>query len=180
MGGQLAAMHRHTHQHFGWSGDNYIGANPQENTWHEDWGEFFCRQRIRPQLQMAHANGYKFQNEAALYEATKHMLSGHQPEPSLLHGDLWSGNAGFLDDGSPVVYDPACYYGDRETDLAFSEFFGGFPKTFYQAYQKAWPLAQGYEQRKILYNLYHVLNHANLFGGGYGAKAQGMIHSLIE
>jgi len=108
------------------------------------------------------------------------LLDGHAPEASLLHGDLWSGNASFLTDGTPVIFDPATYYGDRETDLAFSEFFGGFPAGFYAAYEKEWPLTSGYEQRKTLYNLYHVLNHANLFGGGYAGQAEDMISQLLN
>ena len=108
------------------------------------------------------------------------MLADHQPDASLLHGDLWSGNANFCDDGSPVLFDPATYYGDRETDLAFSEYFGGFAPTFYASYHEAWPLPEGYEARKPLYNLYHVLNHANLFGGNYVAEAQQMIERLIQ
>ena len=112
-----------------------------------------------------------------LYDRLPSILPNEQP--SLLHGDLWSGNAGFLSDGQPVIYDPACYYGDRETDLAFSEYFGGFPSDFYTAYEKEWPLADGYERRKILYNLYHVLNHVNLFGGGYVNSARQMMEQLI-
>lgn len=180
MGQQLAALHCETHDRFGWQRDNYIGASPQQNTWHDDWAEFFCEQRLRPQLEMARANRIKLEGEAELYEAAKQLLVNHCPRASLLHGDLWSGNAGFLGDGSPVIYDPANYYGDRETDLAFSEFFGGFPPEFYQAYQKAWPLTPGFEARKPLYKLYHVLNHANLFGGGYASQAQSTICSLVR
>ena len=103
----------------------------------------------------------------------------HRPVPSLLHGDLWSGNAGQDSDGRPVVFDPACYWGDRETDIAMAELFGGFPESFYVAYRKAWPLDQGYETRKPLYNLYHILNHFNLFGGAYLFQAQRMIGQLL-
>ena len=104
---------------------------------------------------------------------------GHSPLPSLLHGDLWSGNAGRTADGEPVIYDPAVYYGDHEADLAMTELFGGFPRSFQEAYRAEFPLDAGYETRKHLYNLYHVLNHLNLFGGGYGAKAQRMIERLL-
>jgi fructosamine-3-kinase len=102
----------------------------------------------------------------------------YRPAPCLLHGDLWSGNAGMLPDGTPVVFDPAVHRGDREADLAMSELFGGFPEAFYAAYRAAWPLDPGYETRKTLYNLYHVLNHFNMFGAGYLGQARRMIQKL--
>jgi fructosamine-3-kinase len=104
---------------------------------------------------------------------------GDHPVPSLLHGDLWSGNAGRLPDGTPVVFDPAVYYGDREVDVAMAELFGGFPESFYAAYREAWPLSEGFETRKTLYNLYHILNHFNLFGASYLGQAQRMIDRLV-
>ena len=107
------------------------------------------------------------------------MLADHQPAPSLLHGDLWSGNAGFSGSGEPSIFDPATYHGDRETDLAFTEFFGGFAPEFYAAYRKAWPLESGYEQRRDLYNLYHVLNHLNLFGASYLARVEQTVRRLL-
>ena len=108
------------------------------------------------------------------------LLEGHEPEPSLVHGDLWSGNAAVMADGTPVIFDPAAYYGDREVDLAMTELFGAFPAAFYQAYKETWPLSPGYQQRKTLYNLYHILNHFNLFGGGYASQAQQMIRQLLR
>ncbi len=102
----------------------------------------------------------------------------YQPVASLLHGDFWGGNAGALPDGTPVIFDPAVHYGDRETDIAMAELFGGFPDSFYAAYREAWPLDSGYELRKPLYNLYHVLNHFNLFGTGYLGQARRMIDKL--
>ena len=179
MGRQLAELHSHRAHQFGWPRDNYIGASPQHNEWSTSWPDFFREQRLRPQLEMARARGFRFSQEMELLESVEPLLAGHNPRPSLLHGDLWSGNAGFLADGTPVIYDPASYYGDRETDLALSEFFGGFPKQFYDAYQAAWPLNDGYPQRRALYNLYHVLNHTNLFGGSYANQAQAMIDALL-
>ena len=180
MGQQLAQLHRHTANRFGWKCDNTIGSTPQHNNWTEDWADFFRDYRIGFQIRLARENGYSFEQADALLKSIPNILSGHNPEPSLLHGDLWSGNASFLTNGQPVIYDPACYYGDRETDLAFSEFFGGFPSDFYQGYRSEWPLAEGYGQRKTLYNLYHVLNHTNLFGGGYASSAQQMIWQLLR
>ena len=104
---------------------------------------------------------------------------GYEPKASLLHGDLWSGNYGYLNNGEPVIFDPAVYYGDRETDIAMTELFGGFPAEFYTAYNEAWPLDKGYQQRKNLYNLYHILNHFNLFGGGYAMQAENMMDQLL-
>ena len=106
-------------------------------------------------------------------------FSGYSPVPSLLHGDLWGGNYAFDSAGRPVIFDPAVYYGDREADLAMTELFGGFNREFYAGYQKAWPLDAGYEVRKVLYNLYHILNHANLFGGGYASQAESMMDRLL-
>ena len=97
----------------------------------------------------------------------------------MLHGDLWGGNIGYDDGGNPVIFDPAVYYGDREADLAMTELFGEFGRAFYDAYNDAWPLDRGYAVRKTLYNLYHILNHLNLFGGGYAGQAQGMIDRLL-
>lgn len=154
----LATLHRQTGPRFGWHRDNFVGATPQVNDWRDDWAVFFQECRIQPQLALARKNGFD------LPEPPR--LENHNPQPSLLHGDLWSGNAGFIDEG-PVIYDPAVYYGDREADLAMTELFGGFPARFYDAYNEAFPLPPGYETRKHLYNLYHLLNHLNLFGSGY-------------
>ncbi len=179
MGRQLAKLHRTTGKRFGWDIDNTIGSTPQSNDLSNEWATFFREQRLRPQFELARKNGFRFEQADELLSSVDALIDGHRPEASLLHGDLWSGNAGFLDDGSPVIYDPATYYGDRETDLAFSELFGGFPSQFYTAYEKEWPLPCGYERRKKLYNLYHVLNHANLFGGGYAGQAQSVIKDLL-
>ncbi|PXA03495.1 hypothetical protein DDZ13_12010 [Coraliomargarita sinensis] len=179
MGQKLAQLHRTTADRFGWHRDNVIGSTPQYNPWTERWADFFREQRLRPQLELARQKGDHYARADQLLDRVDSLLEGHRPAPSLLHGDLWSGNAGFLEDGSPVIYDPATYYGDRETDLAFSEFFGGFSPDFYRAYEEEWPLPPGYERRKILYNLYHVLNHANLFGGGYAGQAESMIRQLL-
>ena len=169
----LAKLHRTTGSRFGWHRDNFIGATPQVNDWRDDWATFFLECRIQPQLALARKNGYRM-------EFSSNLLKDHNPEPSLLHGDLWSGNAGFIADG-PVLFDPAVYYGDREADLAMTELFGGFPARFYEAYDAACPLPEGYEARKHLYNLYHLLNHLNIFGEGYLAQVQrtlGLLHAL--
>jgi protein-ribulosamine 3-kinase len=171
LGRMLAAAHRKAGPRFGWHRDNYIGATPQANGWCDHWSEFWMDRRIRPQLELAARNGFR------IAVPDVNFLEDHEPEPSLLHGDLWSGNAGFTP-GGPVVFDPAVYYGDREADLAMTELFGGFAPEFYAAYNEAWPLEQGYARRKHLYNLYHLLNHLNLFGGGYLAQIQSTLGLL--
>jgi protein-ribulosamine 3-kinase len=160
LGRMLAAAHRRPGPRFGWGRDNYIGSTPQQNGWYDDWADFWMERRMRPQIELAERNGF----DLPLPDIS--VLRRHNPAPSLLHGDLWSGNAGFTPEG-PVVFDPAVYCGDREADLAMTELFGGFPREFYQAYNDVWPLEEGYQRRKHLYNLYHLLNHLNLFGGGY-------------
>lgn len=182
MGRVLAAMHRATGGQFGWRRDNFIGATPQSNRPHDDWTGFWHDARLLPQLALAERNGLGsrlIDTGERLAEMLPVLLAGHAPQASLLHGDLWSGNAAFLADGSPVLFDPAVYFGDREADLAMTELFGGFPPSFYAAYSEAWPLDPGYELRRDIYNLYHVLNHANLFGGGYAAQAQALIGRLL-
>jgi len=176
LGRMLAALHRQTGLRFGWTRDNYIGLAPQQNGWCDDWTRFWRERRMLPQIELAERNGFQ------LTEPSYRLLENRRPQPSLLHGDLWSGNAGFTADG-PVVFDPAVYYGDREADLAMTELFGGFPREFYRAYDEAFPLDAGYEKRKHLYNLYHLLNHLNLFGGGYLGQVKatlGRLQGLVD
>lgn len=182
LGRRLAAMHRATQPHFGWHRPNTIGSTEQRNDPSDDWVAFWREQRLGFQLQLAADNGYRgrLQSQGArLMDRLDRLLDGHRPVPSLLHGDLWSGNYAADSHAQPVIFDPACYCGDREADLAMTELFGGFPTAFYQAYQQAWPLDPGYPRRRTLYNLYHILNHLNLFGGGYAAQAERMIEQLL-
>jgi fructosamine-3-kinase len=172
LGRMLAAAHRRPGPRFGWERDNYIGSTPQRNGWSDDWTAFWRDRRLRPQLELARKNGFDLPD----FDPAP-LLKNHQPEPSLLHGDLWSGNAGFTPEG-PVIFDPAVYYGDREADLAMTELFGGFPREFYDAYNEAFPLDEGYAERKRLYNLYHLLNHLNLFGGGYRGQVEATLRRL--
>jgi len=183
LGMQLAQLHRHTRQHYGWHRDNTIGSTPQINTADHDWLHFWRERRLGYQLGLAASRGYggALQRKGEqLLSALGQVLADHSPPPSLLHGDLWSGNYATLSDGQPVIFDPASYYGDRETDLAMTELFGGFSPRFYSAYREHYPLDEGYRLRKALYNLYHVLNHANLFGGGYASQAEHMMDALLS
>jgi protein-ribulosamine 3-kinase len=183
LGEALAAMHRVTRQQFGWVRDNTIGSTLQVNTRHHDWVAFWREHRLQFQLELAVRNGHggRLQSQGEqLLEVFPCLFDSYSPQASLLHGDLWSGNYAFTRGGEPAIFDPAVYYGDREADLAMTELFGGFAGNFYAAYDNAWPLDSGYRTRKTLYNLYHILNHLNMFGGGYLSQAQGMIDSLLS
>ncbi len=182
LGEGLACLHCIPQRCFGWVRDNFIGATPQPNDLCNDWPEFWRRHRLGHQLNLAARKGYG----GRLQELGERLLvnldavfTGHRPVPSLLHGDLWSGNAAALPDGVPVIFDPACYWGDREADLAMTELFGGFGSRFYAAYRAVWPLDPGYAVRRDLYNLYHVLNHLNLFGGSYRLQAEALLQRLV-
>ncbi len=182
LGEGLATLHQATAAAHGWHRDNFIGATPQPNTWSDDWVAFYRDYRLRFQLKLAEERGAgKRLIEAGerLAQGLGALFQGYDPAPSLLHGDLWAGNAGFAGDGAPVIYDPATYYGDRETDLAMSELFGGFPAAFHQGYDATWARDEGYSVRRNLYQLYHVLNHFNLFGGMYRSQAQRLADRLL-
>ncbi|RLA29499.1 MAG: fructosamine kinase family protein [Gammaproteobacteria bacterium] len=180
LGQQLAKQHRYCENRFGWHKDNTIGSTPQHNLWNDDWVEFLAEDRLGFQLELAAKNGFTgdLQVEgAALCKNLGQFFADSWPEASLLHGDLWGGNWAAAD-GAPVIFDPAVYYGDRESDIAMTKLFGGFGASFYDAYEEAWPLSAGSEQRILLYQLYHVLNHLNLFGGSYLNRALGIIRAL--
>ncbi|MBW4440447.1 MAG: fructosamine kinase family protein [Plectolyngbya sp. WJT66-NPBG17] len=180
MGRNLARMHQYQKSTaFGWERNNTIGSTPQINSWTSNWIEFFTQHRIGYQLELGASNGGRFRNGARLLERIPELLVDHNPKPSIVHGDLWSGNAAVMQSGEPVIFDPATYWGDREVDLAMTELFGGFPADFYRGYDEIYPIDAGYKQRKPLYNLYHILNHFNLFGGGYESQANRTINQLI-
>ena len=171
-GHQLAAMHRAETskivKKYGFPEDNFIGAGEQENTPEESWVVFFRDHRLKPQFQRADS-WFESSDRKKIRHLLDH-LEDYLPEPafpSLLHGDLWSGNYLVGNDGEAWLIDPAVYVGHAETDLAMTELFGGFPQRFYGAYNEANPIDSGYRERRDLYNLYHLLNHLNLFGGGY-------------
>jgi len=185
LGSQLAQLHRTLSPNgsYGWDRDNTIGSTPQINSWRQNWLDFYREQRLLYQVKLACQRGYRgawvAQAERVMAELET-FFRDYRPVPSLLHGDLWGGNYGALPDGSPVIFDPATYYGDRETDLAMTELFGGFPPEFYQAYQETYPLDEGYSRRKPLYQLYHWLNHLNLFGEGYLGSVQRALQQCLR
>jgi len=177
-GAQLADLHRHTGERFGWIRDNTIGMTPQINDRSDDWIDFYREHRLGYQVALAWRNGYDLRAEGdVLSRRLPELFSGYEPGASLLHGDLWGGNWGCVG-GEPVVFDPAVYYGDRETDIAMTMLFGGFGREFYAAYESAWPMARGCDERIRLYQLYHVLNHLNLFGSSYLGRAQQLFREL--
>jgi fructosamine-3-kinase len=179
---QLAAMHQHTQKNFGFAIDNTIGSNPQPNSQTRDWVVFWQQHRLGYQLSLAKTNGHGrelFDHGMQLNERVGQFFHGYKPIASLLHGDLWSGNQGADLAGNPVIFDPACYYGDHEADLAMMELFGGPGQYFFDVYAELFPIDAGYTERRDLYNLYHVLNHANLFGGSYVSQAGRMITRLL-
>jgi protein-ribulosamine 3-kinase len=182
LGCALAQLHRHTRAAYGWERDNTLGSTPQPNPSVGEWPSFWREHRLGHQLALARdrgGNAKLLERGWALLEQVPGFFPGYSPAASLLHGDLWSGNAARGERGVPVVFDPAVYYGDRETDIAMTELFGGFSASFYAAYRDAFAVDPGYAVRKDLYNLYHVLNHAHLFGGSYVHEAARMIDALL-
>jgi protein-ribulosamine 3-kinase len=181
LGTALAAQHRAPQSRFGWASDNFIGATPQANGWCDDWLAFWRDKRLHPQLRLAARRRFP----SRMLDRGERLLAdcgvffgNYAPERSLLHGDLWGGNAAASANG-PVTFDPAVYVGDREADLAMTELFGGFPADFLAAYRAAWPLDSGYGARRGLYNVYHLLNHANLFAGDYVRQSEQAIDRVL-
>jgi len=190
LGASLAGLHRRSLELpctagdrpgcFGWPRDNWIGAGAQANGWHAAWGPFFAERRLAPQLELLERRCGPLPGAATLLERVPAWLASHRADSCLVHGDLWSGNAAINTKGGGVIFDPAVHRGDREVDLAMAQLFGGFPAPFFDGYGASWPLSSDHQRRVPLYNLYHLLNHANLFGGSYIAQVQAMIGALLQ
>ena len=183
LGHSLARQHTTTAASFGWSCDNFIGASAQPNHREDDWIAFWRDSRLGFQLDLAAENGLPATDQeagAALLDRLENFFGDEEIVPSLLHGDLWSGNWGVLAADVPCIFDPAVYCGDREADLAMTRLFGGFGPAFYDAYMTTWPLRPGWERRVDLYNLYHLLNHFNIFGTGYLPQVSGSLVRLVD
>ena len=185
-GRELAALHRADCSFlvpdglFGFSGDNYIGATPQKNTPMTSWVDFFRECRLMPQFRMADRY-FDAETRKLCTKLTDH-LDSYLPEPefpSLIHGDLWSGNAAPGPDGKAWIFDPAAYVGHHEAELAMTELFGKYPETFYRAYNEVTPIDSGYQDRRDLYNLYHLLNHLNLFGSSYLGAVKNILRRYV-
>ncbi len=182
LGHALAAQHRIAHERFGWGSDNFIGASPQANGWSDDWLAFWREKRLHAQLRIAAGKrlpSRMIDRGERLAADCGALIGNRRVAGSLLHGDLWGGNAAALEGGAAALFDPAVYVGDREADVAMTELFGGFPADFLAAYRADWNLDDGYTVRRDLYNLYHVLNHANLFAGAYVRQAERSIAKLL-
>ncbi|WP_019276123.1 fructosamine kinase family protein [Vibrio coralliilyticus] len=178
-GQQLARLHQWGEQkEYGFDQDNFIGSTLQPNKWDRKWGRFFAEQRIGWQLQLMKEKGVTLVDIGDFTHLVKDRLGNHNPRPSLLHGDLWHGNAANSVFG-PICYDPSCYWGDRECDIAMTELFEGFQPEFYQGYESVLPLDLAYSERKDIYNLYHLLNHYNQFGGHYLDQCERLINKIL-
>ena len=182
LGKGLAILHKSSskknNKNFGWEENGFIGSNNQIRGWDNDWGKFFVNYRLRPQLIKASKWGIdiKEHKETLIYLSS--YLNLHNPKVSLVHGDLWSGNCGGTENGLGTLFDPACYWGDREVDISMTKLFGGFNKDFYKGYEEVWPLDKFSEKRTEIYNLYHLLNHANMFGGSYKESSLKILKDL--
>ncbi len=183
LGRGLAALHRKTADGFGYHRDNYCGTTPQPNAWCDDWNDFYREERLRFQLELAVDKRSVSDSDRRAYETLLErlgeFLATDESVPSLIHGDLWSGNLHVAPNGRPSIIDPAAYYGHREAELGMMRLFGGFSDRVFGAYSDAWPLEPGWEQRLELYELYHLMNHFNLFGGGYGRRAFSIVKRWI-
>ncbi len=183
LGKGLALLHKESIKYnqnsFGWGKDGFIGSSPQIGGWGQNWGEFFVNKRLIPQLEMSQAWGMpSLTTELKTKMST--FLNKHKPSPSLVHGDLWKGNTSTSQSNKGVLYDPAIWWADREVDIAMTKLFGGFSKDFYIEYERIWKLPSDNLQRINIYNLYHLLNHANIFGGEYKTQCFSTMNSIID
>ena len=179
-GQTLAEMHRQTHSNFGLDHQNYIGSLQQDNTFEQSWSEFYTQCRLHPLCKIAFDNGQIDRSTLRAFENLYRRLDEIYPNepPAFLHGDLWSGNRAFTADGIPCIYDPAVYYGHREMDLAMTKLFGGFPDEMYRAYHQSYPLESGWENRISIGQLYPLLVHVILFGGGYAGQVRSIVRKF--
>ena len=177
----LAALHKNSSIVFGLDHDNYIGSLPQRNNPSASWIEFFTQERLNSQLQKAIEGGRFDYSVVNKFERLFSKLPALLPEepPSLLHGDLWRGNIMTTSEGKPCIIDPAVYFGHREVDLAMTQLFGGFDSLFLESYNRTFPLTPGYEERVDIFNLYPLLVHVNLFGGGYRSQVVSILDRFV-
>ena len=177
----LSNLHRVNNEKFGFDTDNYIGSLTQSNKWHADWTNFFIQERLEPLVKSSRDKGVLNKESTGHFDNLYSKMERYFPEesPSLIHGDLWSGNFTCNSKGNPVIFDPAVYYGHREMDIAMSRLFGGFPAAFYEAYNEHFPLESGWEDRLEIANLYPLMVHVNLFGGSYLYEVHRVLGRLV-
>ena len=165
---------------FGYPVEGFIGITNQKKGWEINWIDCFLSLRIIPQLSILENNFLDNETIKKLKEKIKSELLNHNPINTLLHGDLWSGNTGTEKSGKGVIFDPACWWGDNEVDIAMTKLFGGFRKEFYEEYHKIFPMKKGFKKRIIIYNFYHILNHANMFGGAYFNQVKDYVKAILN
>ena len=182
LGKGLALLHKSSSEwsqkNFGWEKEGFIGSTKQIKGWESNWGKFFVDYRLRPQLIQAKAWGVRVDDYEDVLIYLSSYLNDHHPKISIVHGDLWSGNCGSTKNGLGSLYDPACYWADREVDISMTKLFGGFNREFYKGYEEIWPLNKFSKDRTDIYNLYHLLNHANIFGGSYKENSLKILKDL--
>ena len=182
LGKGLALLHKSSSEwcqkNFGWEKEGFIGSSTQARGWDSNWGEFFVNYRLRPQLIQAEVWGVRVDEYEDILIYLSSYLNNHHPRTSIVHGDLWSGNCGSTKNGLGSLYDPASYWADREVDISMTKLFGGFNREFYKGYEEIWPLDKFSKDRTNIYNLYHLLNHANLFGGSYKENSLKILKDL--
>ena len=182
LGKGLALLHKSSSEwcqkNFGWEEEGFIGSSNQKRGWDSNWGEFFVNYRLRPQLIQAKVWGVRVDEYEDVLIYLSSYLNNHHPSTSIVHGDLWSGNCGSTKNGLGSLYDPASYWADREVDISMTKLFGGFNREFYKGYEEIWPLDKFSKDRTDIYNLYHLLNHANIFGGSYKENSLKILKDL--
>ena len=184
LGKGLGEMHLNANESnskiFGYPVEGFIGTKDQEKGWENNWTDCFLNLRIIPQLSMLKSNVLNQETITKIKEKIKSELMNHQPINTLVHGDLWSGNVGIDKSGRGVIFDPASWWADNEVDIAMTKLFGGFGKEFYDEYHKIFPIKKGFEKRIIIYNFYHILNHANMFGGSYFNQVKNYVKTILS
>lgn len=184
-GKRFARLHRKTNERFGFRENNYIGSTVQNNLpLTSSWKDFFVTNRLEFQFRLAESNGYRDAEILRLFRKMESLIERTVVDdgegPALLHGDLWSGNFLYTGNDTPVLFDPAVYYGHREMDLAMTRLFGGFSETFYASYHETYPLNEDWKRRCELYSLYHLFNHLNLFGESYYPQIYSVMNGLLR
>ena len=165
---------------FGYPIEGFIGTTDQKKGWENNWIDCFLKLRLTPQLLILKSKILDKETINTVKEKIKSELMKHKPKNTLLHGDLWSGNVGIDKSGKGVIFDPASWWADNEVDIAMTKLFGGFSQEFYEEYHKIFPIKKGFEQRIIIYNFYHILNHANMFGGTYLKQVQDYVKAILN